>query len=106
MTGAHLFGLVADRVGGSLTAVTEAMPPRSSAHTAVEALARLRPYEGLTLSLLGMVIVVVGGIRFARNTREIDNAKPSEAPSARIEIGLTSALAVLAAALCVSLALP
>lgn len=100
------FGIVVEKLNVFLTAVMATMPPRAPAHAAAEVLSRLRPYEGLILSLLGIVIVVVGGIRFARNNREIDSPKPSAIRSARVEIGLTSALAVLAAALCVSLALP
>jgi putative membrane protein len=99
------FGIVVEKLNFFLTAVMETMPPRASSHSALEAFARLRPYEGLTLSMLGIVIVLVGGIRFARNTREIDRAEPGVARSARIEIALTTALAVIAAALSVSLAL-
>jgi putative membrane protein len=100
------FGIVVEKLNFFLAAVMETMPPRASAHTALAALARLRPYEGLALSLLGIVIVVVGGIRFARNARDIDSTTPSAPRGARTEIGLTTALALLAAALCLSLALP
>jgi putative membrane protein len=100
------FGIVVEKLNLFLTAVMEAMPPRDSAHAAVAAsLARLRPYEGLALSLLGIVIIVVGGIRFARITSQIDSAEPSAAHGSRTEVGLTIALALIAAALCVSLAL-
>ena len=100
------FGIVVEKLNFFLTAVMEAMPPRASASAAIAALARVRPYEGLALSLLGIVIVVVGGIRFARNTREIDSALPSAPRGARTEIGIASVLALIAAALCLSLALP
>jgi putative membrane protein len=100
------FGIVVEKLNLFLTALMEAIPPRASADTAIAALARIRPYEGLALSLLGIVIVIVGGIRFARNAREIDSIEPSAPRSARIEIALTSALALLAAALALSLALP
>lgn len=100
------FGIVVEKLNLFLTALMETMPRRASVDTAVAALARLRPYEGLALSVLGIVIVIVGGIRFARNAREIDSAEPSTARGARVEIGLTSALALLAAVLALSLALP
>jgi putative membrane protein len=99
------FGIVVEKLNFFLTGLMGTMLLRPSADTAVAALARLRPYEGLAFSLLGIAIVVVGGIRFASNTREIDSTEPSAARSARIEIGLTSALALLAAALSLSLAL-
>jgi putative membrane protein len=99
------FGIVVEKLNLFLTALMETMPPRASVDTAVVGLARLRPYEGLTLSLLGIVIVVVGGIRFARNAREIDSAETSTVYGASVEIGLTTALALLAAVLSLSLAL-
>jgi putative membrane protein len=100
------FGIVVEKLNLFLTALMEAMPPRAPADTAIAALARIRPYEGLALSLLGIVIVIVGGIRFARNAREIDSIEPGAPRGARIEIALTGALALLAAALALSLALP
>ena len=100
------FGIVVEKLNLFLTALMEAIPARSPGDATVAALARLRPYEGLALSVLGIVIVVVGGIRFVRNAREIDRIEPSAARGTRIEIGLTSALALLAAILALSLALP
>jgi putative membrane protein len=100
------FGIVVEKLNLFLTALMEAMPPRASTDTAVAALVHLRPYEGLALSLLGIVIVIVGGARFARNARQIDSAEPSAARGAGVEIGLTTALALLAAVLSLSLALP
>ena len=47
------FGIVVEKLNLFLTALMETMPPRASIDTAVAGLARLRPYEGLTLSLLG-----------------------------------------------------
>jgi putative membrane protein len=97
------FGIVVEKLNFFLTAVLETVPPRASAHAAAAALARLRPYEGLALSLLGVVIVVVGVMRFAKNARDIDSTRPGAVRGSRTEIALTSALALLAAALSVSL---
>jgi hypothetical protein len=57
------------------------------------------------LSLLGVVIIVLGGIRFLRTTRAIDDTGSSVARGSRMELGLTTALALLAAAFWMSLAL-
>ena len=57
------------------------------------------------VSLLGVVIIVVGGIRFLRMAREIDDTEASAARGSRTELALTTALALLAAALWMSLAL-
>jgi putative membrane protein len=100
------FGIVIEKLNLFLAAVMESMPPRASAQSALAtSLARLRPYEGLALSLLGVVIIVVGGIRFLRMACEIDVTEPSAARGSRTELGLTIAVALLAAALWVSLAL-
>jgi putative membrane protein len=99
------FGIVVEKLNLFLTALMETMPRRASVDTAVAALARLRPYEGLALSVLGIVIVIVGGIRFARNAREIDSAETSTVYGASVEIGLTTALALLGAVLSLSLSL-
>ena len=100
------FGIIVEKLNVFLAALMESIPPRSSAQSAlVTSLARLRPYEGLALSLLGVVIIVLGGIRFLRMAREIDDTEPSAARGSRTELGLTTALALLAAALWISLAL-
>ena len=93
------FGIVVDKLNLFLAALMESLPPRGTAPSAVAtSLARLRPYEGLALSLLGVVIIVAGGIRFLRTARHIDDTEPSAARGTRAE-------ALLAAALWMSLAL-
>jgi putative membrane protein len=99
------FGIVVEKLNFLLTMMLAELPSRAPADSSLAPLAHLRPYEGLGLSLLGIAIVVVGGIRFARNTREIDSTGESPARSTRVEIALTGALALLAGALSLSLAL-
>ena len=104
--GVFAFGIVIEKLNLFLAALMESMPPRASAQSALgTSLARLRPYEGLVVSLLGVVIIVVGGIRFLRMAREIDDTEASAARGSRTELALTTALALLAAALWMSLAL-
>jgi putative membrane protein len=100
------FGIIVEKLNFFLAALMESMPPRASVQSTLAAsLARLRPYEGLALSLLGVAIIVAGGIRFLRTTREIDDSEPSAVRSSQTELWLTTALALLAAALWMSLAL-
>jgi putative membrane protein len=100
------FGIVIEKLNLFLAALMESMPPQASVQSTLAAsLARLRPYEGLALSLLGVVIIVAGGIRFLRTAREIDASEPSAVRGSRMELWLTTALALLAAALWMSLAL-
>ena len=100
------FGIVIEKLNLFLAALMESMPPRGTAQSAVAAsLARLRPYEGLALSLLGVVIIVAGGIRYLRTARDIDDTELSTVRGSRAELGLMTAIALLAAALWMSLAL-
>jgi putative membrane protein len=100
------FGIVIEKLNFFLAALMESMPPQGSAQSALGTyLARLRPYEGLGLSLLGVVIIVLGGIRFLRTARAIDDTESSAARGSGMELGLATALALLAAALWMSLAL-
>jgi uncharacterized membrane protein YidH (DUF202 family) len=55
-------------------------------------------YDGLALSLIGIAILLLGGLRFVRTSRDIDSPEP-RAAGMRIELLLSGALAVLAAVL-------
>jgi putative membrane protein len=54
---------------------------------------------GLVLILLGMTMIFVATIRFARNAREIDQAKEFPGTGSRIDFALAALLILLAAAL-------
>lgn len=98
------FGLVVDRLNLFLAGITAVMRPQTTG-AMVDSAAPLRHYEGLALILLGIVIMVLGGIRFLRASREIDRAERVAAPGSRVELMLTCALALLTAGFFVSLAL-
>jgi putative membrane protein len=59
---------------------------------------------GLVLSLVGIAILVLGGFRFVRTARDIDDPKPRPAGT-RFELLLSGALALLAAILCAYLSI-
>jgi putative membrane protein len=56
-------------------------------------------YDGLALILVGMAIIVVSVIRFARTSRMIDDQTTHSASSVRAELVLSIALALIIAVL-------
>ena len=54
---------------------------------------------GLVLIILGMVMILISAIRFAKNAREIDDEKIFPGTGSRVDLGLAALLVLLAAAL-------
>jgi putative membrane protein len=54
-------------------------------------------YEGLALILIGIIIVVIAAVRFARTRRLIDDQEMHTAGSSRVELVLTAVLALVIA---------
>ncbi|MDQ6701707.1 MAG: DUF202 domain-containing protein [Pseudomonadota bacterium] len=59
-------------------------------------------YDGLALMLVGVILIVIGDFRFARNTRLINDAGP-QAGGVRTELFVTTVLVLLVTAYCVSI---
>jgi len=55
-------------------------------------------YDGLALIVVGIALIVIAAIRFARTTRYIDDPEPRKASDVRTEMALAGILALLAAA--------
>jgi len=67
---------------------------------------RVRPldqYDGIAMTVIGIVIMLLGGIRFLCNAREINRAEIRTAGKSRTALLLWSGLGFVAAALCVYL---
>src|ERR1700730_834423 len=60
-------------------------------------------YDGLALMLVGVILIVIGDLRFARNTRLINDAEPQRAGGVRTELFVTAVLVLLVTAYCVSI---
>ena len=65
--------------------------------------APLGRYDGLALMLVGVILIVIGDLRFARNTRLINDAEPQRAGGVRTELFVTAVLVLLVTAYCVSI---
>ena len=60
-------------------------------------------YDGLALIIVGIALIVIAAIRFARTARYIDDPEPRMASGVRAEMVLSGVLAVLVAAFSVYL---
>lgn len=90
-----------------LTVPGESVPASGSAaiDSAIgETLSVFGRYDGIALIGIGTLILLLGGVRFVRTARDIDNPAP-RAAGMRIELLLSGLLAVLAAMLCAYFAL-
>jgi putative membrane protein len=54
---------------------------------------------GLVLIILGIVMILVAALRFARNAREIDDSKSFPGTGSRVDLGLAVLIILLAGAL-------
>lgn len=54
---------------------------------------------GLVLIILGMVMILVAALRFARNAREIDSSKTFPGTGSRVDLALAVLIILLAGAL-------
>lgn len=94
------FGFVIQRMNIHVTAATGSTSDRFPLQDAITAiLAGVGRYDGLALSVIGIVIILLGGVRFVRAAREIESPERYTAGMS-IELLLTGALAILTATLC------
>jgi putative membrane protein len=55
-------------------------------------------YEGLALIMIGIIVVIIAAVRFARTRRLLDDQEMHSASSSRVELVLTAVLALVVAA--------
>ena len=60
-------------------------------------------YDGLALMLVGVILIVIGDLRFTRNKRLINDAEPQITADVRTELTVTTVLVLLVAAYCASI---
>jgi len=62
-------------------------------------------YDGLTLIVFGLVLVMIAAARFVRTERLLDDQEAHSTGGSRAEVGLSAALALFVAACSIYLAL-
>ena len=60
-------------------------------------------YDGLALMLVGVILIVIGDLRFTRNKRLINDAEPRIMADVRTERIVTIVVVLLVAAYCASI---
>lgn len=98
------FGFVMEKFNLFLVAVAATAAPEIAQR--IERLAGpFGRYDGLALMLVGILLIVVAALRFLRTEKLINAPELYASGSARAELLLAAALALLAAAFCVYLVL-
>jgi putative membrane protein len=100
------FGFVIEKFNLFIAMMAESVPSSSAAAGALDRVfGPVGRHGGVVLMIIGVVIIAMSGVRFVKATHEIDSAEIRSMSGVRIEIVLSGLLAVLAAGLCVYLAL-
>ncbi len=101
------FGFLVEKLNVFILATEAAMPRASPVHHGVSRLmGPVGRYDGLTLIAIGIVVLIVAGLRFMRTAREIEQDRPQLRANLLPEFLLTMVIALLAAAYCIYLILP
>lgn len=93
------FGVLIEKFNALIAAFAPASAERAAWLEKVAAPAGR--YDGIALILLGVVLMLVAGRRFIKNSQAIDLAELLPAGHARTEVVLSTVLALLAAWFCV-----
>lgn len=99
------FGFVIEKFNVMVEAIANTASPVAAQKLLIERLAApLGRYDGIALILVGMGLILIAGIRYARTTRLIDREEFVRTGSGRAEMILTIILSVLASGFCLFVA--
>jgi putative membrane protein len=93
------FGFVIERLNLFIATVADTSHSESDRRVWLHRLTTpLGHYDGLALIAVGIALMMIAAIRFARTARQIDDPKPCKVSDVRSQIALSAILALLAAA--------
>lgn len=99
------FGFVIEKFNVLVEAVANTASAAAAQKLLIERLATpLGRYDGMALILVGIGLIIVAGIRYARTSHLIDEEKLTTVGSGRTEMILTVILALLASGFCIFVA--
>jgi putative membrane protein len=99
------FGFVIEKFNVMVEAVANTASTAAAQKLLIERLAApLGRYDGIALILVGIALIIVAGIRYARMTRLIDQQEFVRGGNGRTEMVLTVVLALLASGFCLFVA--
>jgi putative membrane protein len=95
------FGFVIEKFNVMVEIVANTASPAAAQKLLIERLAApLGRYDGIALMLVGISLIIIAGIRYARTARLIDEPQSISVGSGRTEMVLTILLALLAGGFC------
>lgn len=98
------FGFVIEKFNVVVETVANTTAPAAAQKLLIERLATpLGRYDGIALILVGIALIIIAGIRYARTAHLIDRAELMTVGSGRAEMMLTITLALLASGFCLYL---
>lgn len=96
------FGFVIEKFNILLETVanTEVMPPEAEKRLVARLVGPMGRYDGIALIVIGIALIVISGLRYARTARLIDQADYAASGHGRAEMTLTVLLTIVATAVC------
>jgi putative membrane protein len=99
------FGFVIEKFNVMVEAIANTASPAAAQKLLIDRIAApLGRYDGIALILVGMGLILIAGVRYARTTRLIDREEFVRTGSGRVEMILTIILSVLASGFCLFVA--
>ncbi|HXR88168.1 MAG TPA: DUF202 domain-containing protein [Stellaceae bacterium] len=96
------FGFVIEKFNVMIEAVANTASPAAAQKLLIQRLAGpLGRYDGIALILVGIALIIIAGMRYARTTQLIDKQDYARGTSGRTAMALTVLLALLASGFCV-----
>ena len=96
------FGFVIEKFNVLVETVANTASPAAAQKLLIQRLAGpLGRFDGIALILVGIALIIIAGIRYARTARQIDLSEYAVSGTRRTEMILTVLLALLATSLCI-----
>jgi len=96
------FGFVIEKFNVMVEAIANTASPAAAQKLLIQRLAApMGRFDGIALILVGIGLIVIAGIRYARTAQLIDKQDYTQASSGRTAMVLTVLLALLATGFCV-----
>jgi putative membrane protein len=99
------FGFLIEKFNVMVEAISNVASPAAAQKLLIERLtAPLGRYDGIALMLIGISLIIIAGLRYARTAKLIDQPQSMTVGSGRVEMVLTILLALLAGGFCLFVA--
>jgi putative membrane protein len=97
------FGFVIEKFNLFIAALTASNSEVSKSIRLDRVAGPLGRYEGFAMMVVGLILILLGYIRFSRGAKVIDSPSLSESPGIGAELWVTAVLMLLVSAYCVAI---